>query len=67
MGMLDTIQSGRENKPPRLMIYGSEGVGKSTSPHPPPTPSSSRPRTDSGRSTAASSRWRTAFPKSWRS
>ena len=30
MGMLDTIQSGRENKPPRLMIYGSEGVGKST-------------------------------------
>ena len=30
MGMLDTIQTGRENKPPRLMIYGSEGVGKST-------------------------------------
>ena len=30
MGMLETIQSGRENKPPRLMIYGSEGVGKST-------------------------------------
>lgn len=30
MSMLDNIQSGRENKPPRLMIYGSEGVGKST-------------------------------------
>jgi len=30
MGMLDSIQSGRENKPPRIMIYGSEGVGKST-------------------------------------
>jgi len=30
MGMLDTIQSGREAKPPRIMIYGSEGVGKST-------------------------------------
>ena len=30
MGMLDTIQSGRENRPPRIMIYGSEGVGKST-------------------------------------
>jgi hypothetical protein len=30
MGMLDNIQSGRENRPPRIMIYGSEGVGKST-------------------------------------
>ena len=30
MGMLETIQSGRENRPPRIMIYGSEGVGKST-------------------------------------
>ena len=30
MGMLDNIQTGRENKPPRIMIYGSEGVGKST-------------------------------------
>ena len=28
MGLLDTIQSGRENRPPRIMIYGSEGVGK---------------------------------------
>ena len=28
MGMLETIQSGRENRPPRIMIYGSEGVGK---------------------------------------
>ena len=30
MGMLESVQSGRENKPPRIMIYGSEGVGKST-------------------------------------
>ncbi len=30
MGMLETIQSGREQRPPRIMIYGSEGVGKST-------------------------------------
>nr|DAG83155.1 MAG TPA: AAA domain protein [Caudoviricetes sp.] len=30
MSMLESIQSGRENKPPRIMIYGSEGVGKST-------------------------------------
>lgn len=30
MGMLETIQSDRENRPPRIMIYGSEGVGKST-------------------------------------
>ena len=28
MGMLENIQSGRESKPPRIMIYGSEGVGK---------------------------------------
>ena len=30
MGMLENIQTGRESKPPRLMVYGSEGVGKST-------------------------------------
>ena len=30
MGMLETIQTGRENKPPRIMVYGQEGVGKST-------------------------------------
>lgn len=30
MSLLENIQSGRENKPPRLMIYGQEGVGKST-------------------------------------
>jgi len=28
MGMLENIQTGKENKPPRIMIYGSEGVGK---------------------------------------
>ena len=30
MGMLENIQTGKEQKPPRIMIYGSEGVGKST-------------------------------------
>ena len=30
MGLLDTIMSGLENRPPRIMIYGREGVGKST-------------------------------------
>ena len=30
MSMLESIQSGRENKPPRIMLYGREGVGKST-------------------------------------
>ena len=30
MGMLENIQTGRENKPPRIMVYGQEGVGKST-------------------------------------
>jgi hypothetical protein len=28
--MLEHIQTGRENKPPRIMLYGQEGVGKST-------------------------------------
>ena len=30
MGLLESIQTGRENKPPRIMVYGQEGVGKST-------------------------------------
>lgn len=30
MSLLDTVQSGRENLPPRIMIYGQEGVGKSS-------------------------------------
>ncbi len=30
MGLLESIQTGRENMPPRIMIYGSEGVGKSS-------------------------------------
>ncbi len=30
MGLLENIQTGRENKPPRIMIYGQEGIGKST-------------------------------------
>ena len=30
MSMLESIQTGRENRPPRLMVYGQEGVGKST-------------------------------------
>ena len=30
MSLLQQIASGRENKPPRLLIYGTEGVGKST-------------------------------------
>lgn len=30
MGMLEHVQTGRENRPPRLMVYGQEGVGKST-------------------------------------
>ncbi len=30
MGVLETIQSGCEERPPRIMIYGSEGVGKSS-------------------------------------
>jgi hypothetical protein len=30
MGMLDAIKNGKEAKPPRIMVYGQEGVGKST-------------------------------------
>ena len=30
MSMLESIKTGRENKPPRIMVYGQEGVGKST-------------------------------------
>ncbi len=30
MGLMDIIQRGRQPMPPRLMIYGVEGVGKST-------------------------------------
>ena len=30
MGMLDSIKSGKESRPPRIMIYGAEGIGKST-------------------------------------
>jgi len=30
MGVLSRIKKGRENLPPRLMIYGGEGIGKST-------------------------------------
>ena len=28
--LLDSITTGRQPQPPRIMIYGSEGVGKST-------------------------------------
>ena len=30
MSMLDQVQSGREQKAPRLMVYGQEGIGKSS-------------------------------------
>jgi hypothetical protein len=30
MSLLDSIQSGKEAKPPRIMLYGSEGIGKSS-------------------------------------
>lgn len=30
MSLLETIALGRENKPPRLFVYGQEGVGKSS-------------------------------------
>ena len=30
MGMLEQIQSGRKSAPPRILVYGTEGIGKST-------------------------------------
>ena len=30
MNLLETITTGKAQQPPRIMIYGSEGVGKST-------------------------------------
>jgi len=30
MSLLENIKSGKESKPPRIMLYGSEGIGKST-------------------------------------
>lgn len=30
MSLLDSVQKGRQNLPPRLLIYGTEGIGKST-------------------------------------
>ena len=38
MGLMQQIQSGRTHTPPRIMTYGTEGIGKSTlaadTPHP---------------------------------
>jgi hypothetical protein len=30
MGLMQNIQTGRESRPPRLMFYGTEGIGKSS-------------------------------------
>ncbi len=30
MGLLESVKRGKENNPPRLLVYGTEGVGKST-------------------------------------
>ena len=30
MGLIQQIQSGRTSSPPRIMVYGTEGIGKST-------------------------------------
>lgn len=38
MGLMQQIQTGRTSSPPRIMVYGTEGIGKSTlaarAPHP---------------------------------
>ncbi|HRT94377.1 MAG TPA: AAA family ATPase, partial [Planctomycetota bacterium] len=30
MGLMQAIQRGKQPMPPRLMVYGTEGIGKST-------------------------------------
>ena len=30
MGLLSQIQTGKTRMPPRLLVYGTEGIGKST-------------------------------------
>lgn len=63
MGMLENIQSGKENKPPRIMIYGSEGVGKAAMQLELPMRFSSRRKTVSAKSTAGNSRLLIRFPR----
>lgn len=65
MGMLETIQSGRENRPPRIMIYGSEGVGKSTFGASAPSPIFIQTEDGLGELDSTSFRWRTLSPKCW--
>ena len=62
MGLLQQIQSGRTRMPPRILVYGTEGIGKvDPGRRHTPSPSSSRPKTAWGRSTATSFRWRSSF------
>lgn len=63
MGMLENIQSGRESRPPRIMIYGSEGVGKSTFGANAPKPIFIQTRTVLAKSTATNFRWRNRYRK----
>ena len=56
MSLLENIQSGRESRPPRLMVYGSEGVGKSTFGASAPNPIFIQTEAWA-KSTAASSHW----------
>jgi hypothetical protein len=38
MNMLKNIQQGRANKPPRILVYGTEGIGKTTAASQAPKP-----------------------------
>ena len=58
MALLDNIKRGKENKPPRLFIYGQEGVGKSTVGAAAPNPIFVQTEDGLGELATASSLWR---------
>ena len=65
MSILETIQSGKESKPPRLMIYGQEGIGNQLSLLPLPTRSLFRPKMVWEKSTAKSFRLLKPMMRFW--
>ena len=63
MSILANITTGRDNRPPRLMIYGQEGVGKARSVQTRRIRFSFKQRTAWEKSTAQSSLWQKAWQK----
>ena len=60
MSLLESITRGKENKPPRLFVYGQEGVGKTSLAASAPNPVFVQTEAVWARLTPPSSRWRRA-------